>query len=74
MYIVTAYNKDDVEITIDLEEITSTNPRIAGCDRNGVKGVVLLDFGSDDKPKYVYFISLDVFVEFMFWKYVQDEE
>ena len=70
-FIVTAMKnvrnqKTEVEVAVDLKEVTGLGPMICACERDGVNGVVLL-VKSEKNPPYALFIELDTFVEFMAW-------
>ena len=73
MFLVTAFDKDDKEIAVDLEQVTDANPMIAACERKGIDGVALVGRGLVKNAKYAFFIPMDVFVEFILWKLVNDE-
>ena len=72
-YIITAFDNKDKEIAIDLNKVTTTDPMIAKCERNGVEGVALVGSGLVKDTKYAFFVPLDVFIEFMLWKLLHDE-
>jgi hypothetical protein len=72
-YIVTAYksipaeSEKDVEVVIDLKEVTELNPQIGSCTREGEVGVFLIVNSDNRKKAYAYFILLEHFAEFIAW-------
>ena len=75
-YIVRAYTprtdvpwKED-EVLIDLVELTNMDAMVKRASRKGVEGIAL----KTAKPLKLYFVDLETFVKFMFWKFVLDGE
>jgi len=74
-YIVKAYTprtkapwKED-EVLIDLVELTDMDAMVKVASRKGVEGVAL----KTAKPLKAYFVELETFADFMFWKYVLND-
>ena len=75
-YIVRAYTprtdvpwKED-EVLIDLVELTNMDAMVKIANREGVEGIVL----KTDKPRILYFVDMDSFVKFTYWKFVLEGE
>tara|TARA_B100000029_G_scaffold78342_1_gene69787 strand:+ start:1957 stop:2325 length:369 start_codon:yes stop_codon:yes gene_type:complete len=75
-YIVRAFTprkdvpwKED-EVLIDLVELTNMDAMVKIANREGVEGIVL----KTDKPRTLYFVDMDSFVKFTYWKFVLEGE
>ena len=76
-YIVKAYTprtdvpwKED-EVLIDLVELTDKDDAMVKvASRKGVEGIAL----KTDKPSKIFFVELETFAKFMFWKFVLEGE
>ena len=74
-YIVKAYTPrtdapwKEEEVLIDLVELTDVDPMVKVASREGVDGVAL----KTAKPRRLYFVELETFAKFMFWKFVLND-